>query len=66
MFTLKIKKVDNCYFVSDDKHASGGIDINQRKAFKHLIPEEFVDALLIDTLFFLAKLHNREVEVTNK
>lgn len=65
MFTLKIKKVDNCYYVSDDKHASGGIDINQREAFYHLFPNGHVEEWLVDSLFFLAKLHNWEVEITN-
>lgn len=65
MFTLKIKKVDNCYYVSDDKHASGGIDMKQQAAFCHLVPNRFVDELLVDMLYSLARLHNCEVEITN-
>lgn len=64
MFALKVKKVDRHHYVSDD-HQNGIFDVYQRRAFCHLFPDGFVDVAFIDTLFFLAKLHNWEVEITN-
>lgn len=64
-FTLKIKK-SNGFYISDDKHAYGGIDLRQRDAFHHLIPNGFIDVIFIDRLMFLATIHDWDVEILNE
>ena len=58
---LKIKKLDN-YFVSDNAHYHGGIDVKQNYLFNHLFPTGLCHESEIDLLLALADAHGWTVE----
>lgn len=65
-FTLKIK-IENDLVTSYDKHYLGGIDIEQRVAFRHLFPigscSQFME---LGFVYLLAGFHGWDVEIVEE
>ena len=59
---LKIKYDEDAGgYVSDSKHASGGVDLYQVNRFLHLCPSGVCDIVYLELLHDLAKAHGWEV-----
>lgn len=62
-FTLKVY-LDKGFYVTNDTHHLGGIDLAQRWAFYHLFPDGYLDWGWRELLWEAADSHNWKVEVT--
>lgn len=65
-FTLKVRRFKGGRIIPDDRHESGGIDVDQVVMFRHIAPSGECDELMFDSFINLAEAHGWNIKISNE